>query len=259
MQKILKLIFIILISWSIACSSDEGVNTDNNGELVVGNFVVNFNNIVGEQDLVLQQETYNKSGDESISVSELKYIISNIVLIDANGNEFVYPQEDSYFLINEEVNSSQRLTLQNVNANNYTSIRFGIGVDQSKYPLNGIQNFVPTAEENNMLWSWSAGYIFMRIEGLYSSLQSTDVPFRLHIGSHGQNLDNYKEVSLNFLQPLALSDTETPEININFDVLKLFTGQHEMLLEDKDDIQIDPENAPKITENYVSAFEIGMN
>ena len=245
---------------SLACTSDETLNTNDNetDEPDVGNFVVNFDNVIAEQGLSLQQ-MYDKVGGETISINELKYIISNIVLIDENGNEFVYPQEDSYFLINEAVSSSQRLTLQDVNANNYTGIRFGIGVDQSHYPLNGVQNFVPTAEENNMLWSWSAGYIFMRIEGLYSSSQSTDSPFRLHIGSHGQNLDNYKEVSLDFLQPLAVSETENPEININFDVLKLFSGQHEILLEDKDDIQIDPENAPKITENYLGAFEIALN
>jgi hypothetical protein len=245
----------------MACNSDETVNTNDNNidEPVFGDFIVNFNNIVGSQNLVLQQETYDKIGGETISVSELKYIISNIVLIDVNGNEFVYPEEDSYFLINEAVDSSQRLTLQEVNANNYTAIKFGVGVDQSQYPLNGVQNFVPTAEENSMLWSWSAGYIFMRIEGLYTSSQNTNSPYRLHIGSHGQNLDNYKEVRLDFLQPLALSETNTPEVNINFDVLKIFSGEHTMLLEEKDDIQIDPENAPKITENYTQAFEIGMN
>ena len=240
--------FIITIS----CNSEEN-------DVNPGIVNINFNNKVGNEILNLQQGNYNKNGNETFSVDELKYIISNIVLIDAKGNEFVYPQENSYFLINEEVSTTKRIALQDINANEYTSIRFGIGVDQSRFPLNGVENFVPTAEENNMIWSWSAGYIFMRLEGLYSSTQVTNTPFKYHIGSHGQNLDNYREVSLNFMQPLAVSSSENAEIDINFDVLKLFSGEHNMLLQNKDDVQIDPENAPKIRDNYTNAFEIGLN
>lgn len=249
MQNLIKLLFIFLVCISLSCSSDDEV----------GQISINFNNVVGNENLVLNEANYQKSAGETIEVSELKYIISNIVLIDINGNEFVYPQADSYFLINHEIPDSHRIILQNVNANNYKSIRFGIGIDQSNYPLNGVDNFVPTAEENFMLWSWSAGYIFMKIEGLYTSGQTTDMPFRYHIGSHGQNLDNYTEVSLDFLQPIAISQAQDPEVNVDFDVLKIFSGQYEMRLDDKDDIQIDPDNAPKIRENYAQAFTIGLN
>jgi hypothetical protein len=250
MKSINKILLILTLSLFLACSSDDAE---------VGSIKINFQNFVGDDNLQLNTQTYTKNGGETISIDQLRYIISNIVLIDTNGNEFVYPQEDSYFLINEEFVESKSITLQNVNANNYTNIRFGVGVDQSNYPLNGVDNFVPTAEDNQMMWSWSAGYIFMRIEGSYSSEQTDDGTYRYHIGSHGTNLDNYKEVNLSFTQPLAISETQTPEVNINFDVLKLFSGPHDMLLEDKDDIQIDPENAPKIAENYIKAFEIGMN
>jgi len=256
MKFIDRIILIFFISLLLACNSDNDTPAP---EPEFGEFTVNFKNVVGSEDLQLSSQTYAKNGGENFTVDELKYIISNIVLIDNEGNEFVYPQEDSYFLINQEVVQSQSFTLQNIDANDYSGMRFGIGVDQSNYPLNGVDNFVPTAEENNMLWSWSAGYIFMRMEGTYSSSQTDDGVFRYHIGSHGQNLDNYREVSLDFMQPLAVSETQTPEVNINFDVLKLFSGEFDMLLEDKDDIQVDPENAPKITENYSRAFEIGMN
>lgn len=141
-------------------------------------------------------------------------------MTDVNGNQFAYPQADSYFLIKEEISASKNIQLENFNANTYTSIRFGFGIDQSNYPLNGVDNFVPTAEENDMLWSWSAGYIFLKLEGKYSSEHQNDKGFLYHIGSHGQNLDNYREISLNFSQPLILSLSETPQIDIECDVLK---------------------------------------
>lgn len=248
MKGISKLVIILVFIISLSCSSDDEV----------GNLDIQFTTTLGGEVFLLQN-TYAKNGNENFSVDELKYIISNVILIDNRGNEYIYPQKDSYFLINEEALQSQRITLQNVNANSYTGIRFGIGVDQSNYPLNGVDNFVPTAEENDMMWSWSAGYIFMKIEGTYSSAQTGNSNFRYHIGSHGENLDNYREVSLDFLQPVSINKSQTPKVNIDFDILKLFSAEHEMLLVEKDDIQIDPENAPKITDNYTQAFEIGMN
>ena len=247
-----KCLFIFTLFFLMSCSSD-------NETQEVGDLNINFINKVGDEVLDLNTQTYTKNGGETFNVNELKYIISNIVLTDVNGNQFVYPQEDSYFLINEEVAQSKNIRLANINANNYTSITFGFGVDQSNYPLNGVDNFVPTAEESDMLWSWSAGYIFLKMEGTYSSDTADNKPFLYHIGSHGQNLDNYRDISLNFLQPLALSSSQTPEINIDFDVQKIFNAEFALLLSDKDDIQVDPENAPKIADNVTNAFESVLN
>lgn len=246
-----SLILIICVFLN-ACSSD-------NTSQEVGELQINFTNIVGDSQMELNTQTYAKNGSETFSVDELKYIISNIVLTDTQGNQFVYPQADSYFLINEAVPQSKNIQLNNIDANTYTSITFGFGIDQSNYPLNGVDNFVPTAEDQGMLWAWSAGYKFLKFEGLYSSGTESDKPFLYHIGSHGQNLDNYREISLNFLQPMAVSDADTPEVNIDFDVLKIFNADFALLLSDKDDIQIDPENAPKIVDNITKAFEIGLN
>ena len=91
--------------------------------------------------------TYTNGSGETYEVSELNYIISNIVFIDAGGNEFVYPEADSYFVVNEADAASKNLLLTNVDGSSYTQVRFGIGVDQSNYPLNGVNNFIPRAEE----------------------------------------------------------------------------------------------------------------
>lgn len=248
----------ICLTLLMSCSSDDTTESDDS-QNDVGDLKINFSNTVGDEILNLNAQTYTKNGGETFEVDELKYIISNIVLIDEEGNQFVYPQADSYFLINEEVTNTKSIQLDRIDAKTYTSITFGFGVDQSNYPLNGINNFVPTAEENDMLWSWSAGYKFLKFEGSYSSTNVDSHPFLYHIGSHGQNLDNYREISLNFLQPLALSSSETPQIDIEFDVIKIFNSEHSLLLSDKDDIQIDPVNAPKIVDNITNAFKIVLN
>ena len=259
----MKLIFkhiIITVCISIvllSCSSDNGPSDDNPSEF--GNLTLNFENTVGEVPLEMDNIFYQKNGNETFNVTELKYIISNIVLIDEGGNEFVYPQEDSYFLINEEAQVTKSITLENIDANQYTSIRFGVGVDQSNYPLNGVNNFVPTADDQGMTWSWSAGYIFFKMEGKYSSPSNIEKNFNIHMGSHGTSQDNYREVSLNFLQPLAVREVSQPQLNIKLDILKVFDSAYSLKLREKDDIQVDPVNAPKIAENITKAFEIIMN
>lgn len=115
-------------------------------------------------------------------------------------------------------------------------------------------NFVPTAEEAGMLWTWSAGYKFLKFEGIYATTADTSDAnlFVYHVGSHGANLDNYKEVSLAITKEVTLS-TATEQA-IDFDVSKIFDSTHTMSLVAKDDIQVDPENAPKIAENVRTAF-----
>lgn len=259
MKRILKhlLITACISLVLLSCSSDNDSGIENQSEF--GSLTINFRNAVGNAPLEMDDIYYQKNGNESFNVTELKYIISNIVLIDEAGNEFVYPQEDSYFLINEEAQITRSVTLQNIDANQYTAIRFGVGVDQSNYPLNGVNNFVPTADDQGMTWSWSAGYIFFKMEGKYSSASNLEKNYRLHMGSHGTTQDNYREVSLNFLQPLAVRETSEPQVNIELDLLKIFDSAFSLELREKDDIQVDPENAPKIAENLTNAFEVIMN
>jgi len=259
MKRIFKhLIITVCISVVLlSCSSDNNPAVENEADF--GNMSITFRTSVGDEPLEMDNVFYQKNGNESFNIMELKYIISNIVLIDEDGNEFVYPQEDSYFLINEEAQVTKSIVLENIDANQYTSIRFGVGVDQSNYPLNGVNNFVPTADDQGMTWSWSAGYIFFKMEGRYTSPSNLEKNFLFHMGSHGTSQDNYREVSLNFLQPLAVREVDQPELTIELDLLKVFDSDYALELREKDDIQVDPVNAPKIAENLTNAFEIIMN
>lgn len=241
MKKIILL--LVAASFMTGCFKDED---DNNK-----NLTLQFDNEFSSETIVLENGTYINSSDESLSISTLNYIISNIVLIDGDGEEYTYPVEESYFLVRENDEASQTINLENVPFNNIKTIRFGLGVDQSNYPLNGVNNFVPTAEENNMLWSWSAGYIFFKMEGIFSSVNSQDEPFLYHIGSHGEALDNYKEVTLSYENARAANT-----INIKFDAAKVFAGENEMSLEEKSDIQVDPVYAPQVISNVQQAFSI---
>jgi len=250
-----KISFLLILAIAIISCQDDNGNEPIGATSGDVNF--RFSNMVGTDVLTLNTTSYTNGSAETYEVSELKYIISNIVFIDANGNEFVYPQANSYFVINEENASSKNITLTDVNGGDYTQVRFGFGVDQSNYPLNGINNFVPTAEELGMLWTWSAGYKFLKFEGTFDSATQTDEPFLLHIGSHGTTQDNYREITISLgNNPISVSESPTQSVNVAMDVAKIFDGTNTHSLEEKSEIQVDPVYAPILTGNMQSAFSL---
>lgn len=251
MKKLASIILGSLLL--ISCGDDDKENNGDNNNESTGTVTLKFDNQVEEKSILLESENYTNKSNEIYTITELKYIISNIILIKENGEEYKYPSDKGYFLINEEEANSKTISLTEIPEGNYTKIKFGVGVDQSKYPLNGMANFIPTAEENNMLWSWSAGYIFTKFEGTYTSEGATK-DFKLHIGSHGTTLDNYREVELSLSSQLVVVESETATKSIIADVSKIMDGTSNHSLEEKNDIQVDPDNAPKIADNIITMF-----
>jgi hypothetical protein len=248
---------IILFAFLVVISCK---NDDEGATKTFGNIELNFNNSIDNTPIVLEETSYTNKSNETYTISELKYIISNIVLIKANKEEFKYPVADSYFVINEAKSESKKITLNSIPEGEYTKIRFGFGVDQSKYPFeSGTANFIPTAEENQMLWNWAAGYKFIKFEGMYTANGGSNTDFLIHVGSHGTTLDNYQEITLELPSALTIEKSKSPEIVINVDIAKIFDGINTLSLEQKNSIQVDPVYAPKVAENISTMFSTGVS
>lgn len=250
-----KTLTILLAALTImACKEDE-TQTPNPGTLNL-----TFENVVNG-DLLNLGDSYENNSAETYTINELKYIISNITLTRKDGSLVVLPPEQSYFVINEADTNSQNIQLQGIEAGAYTAVTFGFGVDPTKYPIaSGTLNFIPTAEETGMLWTWSAGYKFIKLEGDYVAQDATEAaPYIVHVGSHGANLDNYKEVTVPLGNDIANTDFSIAEdLNagqtIFFDVAQVFDGANTVSIDNNPDIQVDPVNAPLIATNISTAF-----
>jgi len=249
----MKRIFIIAlaIATMFSCKEDEAQIQE------PGTLNLSFDNTIN------LGESYTNTSGESYTVNELKYIISNITLTRKDGSVVIYPTDQSYFVINEADANSLTVQLNDIEAGAYTSMTFGFGVDPTKYPIeSGTLNFIPTAEEAGMLWTWSAGYKFIKLEGDFITQGGTEEePYLIHVGSHGANLDNYKEITVPLGDDIANTDFNIAEgLNasqtIYFDVAKVFDGPNTISLENKSDIQVDPVNAPLIATNIATAFSV---
>ena len=254
-SNIFKIALIAMISILASCSKGDDINNELTG---TNDLVIEFDNGVNGDDLVLGASTYMNSNGESLKIDRFNYIVSNFVLVTAEGNEFVYPKNESYFVISEEAGETE-VILKNIPAGKYTAIRFGLGVDQEKYQqgAEGQGNFLSLAEEYNMMWSWQAGYKFLNFEGQFTSASVSEATnFKIHMGSHGSSLDNYKKVNLDFNSQALVSSELSPVVHLMVDANKVLDGEHKIRLSEKAVVMVDEVKSPQIAENLTGMFVV---
>lgn len=213
----------------MSCSNDDN-NTIIEG--TTGDAQIYFDNGVAGDALILGN-SYTNSNDEVITINRLNYIISNIKLIKEDGSSYVYPKEESYFIISEEA-GMKTISLENIPAGDYIKITFGIGVDQQRY-LQGEtaqQSFWDLAAQHDLTWTWSTGYRFINFEGEFASPAIEGVlPFQVHQGSNSST-DNYREVTLDLPTTARVREGEMPNIHIKTNVNVILDGANKIILAD---------------------------
>ena len=243
----------------ISCSSDEDGTNDSIELTGSGEVSITFDNGFADNDLVLGSANAANVNGETLTVTRFSYIVSNFRLVNKDGEKYVFPKDESYFIINQETEADD-VELPEIPAGEYTTLVFGIGVDQEKY-LQGAEgqgDFVTLAEENNMMWSWQAGYKFLNFEGNFTSETVTDpTDFKIHMGSHGSSLDNYKEVTLQLPSNILVSDGMDPNIHLKIDAGKILVGATNSIeLSEKSVIMVDAEKSPQIAVNVTEMFVV---
>lgn len=253
--------YVAAIAMALAftsCSNDDNSTPSGNGSLNV-----EFDNVFGSANLILGTQTNTTSQNENLKVSSVKYIISNIVLTKTDGTTYTYPKNLSYFIVDEANEASHVLDLSNIPAGNYSKIKFGIGVDQEQFNLgaSGQGDFFATAQNADMLWSWSAGYKFVAFEGTFTSPTVTsETSFMVHTGQTGTAY-NYTDITLDLPENALVRSTITPQIHVLADVTHIIDGTNKIKLSDNNmggmgAMIMGGANLPLITSNLSSMFEV---
>lgn len=244
-----------------SCSNDDDDATNTiTGEGAIG---LEFDNVFGSANLILNTQINTTSQGENLKVSDVKYIVSNIVLTKEDGSTYTVPKSESYFIVDESDEASQTIELSNVPAGNYTKVKFGIGVDQEQFNLgaDGQGDFLTLADSKGMMWSWSAGYKFVKFEGLFTSASvATDTEFMVHTGQTGTDY-NYTEITLNLPEQATVRTTITPDVHIFANVAKIIDGTNKINLSDNNmggmgAMIMGGANLPLITANLSGMFTV---
>lgn len=255
MKKILAIIAFAMVFTS--CSEDEIINDKLEGKNEV---VIEFDNGFAEDKLLLGTSTYTNGNGEVLTVNSFDYIVSNFVLVTEEGEEFVYPKEESYFIISEGGGDKPKkiqISLKDVPAGKYTKVKFGIGVDQERFKEGQAvqQDFWTLAEKYNLTWSWQAGYKFVVLEGNYKENTTSDEKqYMLHIASRGTTVDLYKEVELP-MDAAIVSKEQSPQLHIKVDANTMLDGKSKIKLSEGATI-MGGDKAATIAENYTEMFMV---
>ena len=238
-------------------------NDDDTAVTGQGKLGVEFDNVFGSKNLILNTDSNTTSQGEVLKISDVKYIISNIVLTKDDGTTFTYPKTKSYFIVDEADAETQEIELENIPAGDYTKIKFGIGVDKAQFDLgaSGQGDFLAKAQEADMLWNWTAGYKFVLFEGTFtSSSVTTATSFMVHTGQTGTDY-NYTEVTLNLPTKALVRTDITPDVHVFADVAKIIDGTNKIKLSDNNmggmgAMIMGGANLPLITANLSNMFTV---
>jgi len=224
----------VLVAFA-SCSSED----DN---AVANNVTLEFNNTFGNTPIVLgdaasSSATVNTSEAGQVHhFSEVKYVVSNIRLIKADGTEIPYNTNDldnGATVINQANPETLSYVLNDFPVGDYTEIKFGLGVRSDLNTLDQVSfpEFYANAgsNETEMHWEWGTGYRFTKIEGFYDT-DNKELSF--HSGStltddadgnFVQGADAYRNITLS-LPTTATVGNNAPTIAIKADFDYLLSG-----------------------------------
>ena len=144
------------------------------------NISLHIHHSVAGKDLIFDNTVYKNKAGQEYTITNFKYYISNIKLIDEAGKAHI--NADSYYLVRHDDSASMDIELTDIPSGKYKSISFLIGVD-SLHNCSGAQSGA-LDPVNGMFWTWNQGYIFFKLEGKSPSSKSSGGIYEYHIGGY---------------------------------------------------------------------------
>jgi len=139
--------------------------------------VININHTWGTtQNFATKTQLIHPDTDDTLNFATFKYYISNIKLLNENGNWWSHPE--SYFLVDFDDQSTLTLTLEDVPTAKYLEMSYVLGVDSLRNVSGAQTGALSTV--HGMFWTWSTGYIMVKAEG--TSPNSSGGSFSYHLG-----------------------------------------------------------------------------
>lgn len=215
-----------------------------------------FDNVVGSEDLRLTTGNYTNAVGEQFTVRSLRYFISNLRLTKTDGSEYIVPQDSSYFFIDESfTNNNPSLKIPE---GEYNGITFMVGVDSLRSCLDVSQRkgvLMPTV--SNYL-DENRGYVFFSMEG--TSAQSPQNRYQFEIAGFGgktsPTINNIKTVTLDLDAGgiAKIKEGNTTVVHILADIAKVFTGTSNISVAANPIIGFEPYSV-NVSNNYALMFQ----
>ena len=143
---------------------------------------------------------------QKLNVNEVKFYISNVALVKADGTEVPVPGLTLNKLKMGTSPQNIEIFRGDAPAGEYRGVRFNVGVPRDLNHQDATTARAPLSVEDGMYWAWNSGYIFLSIHGKTSASGSDknigEKDIALHVGG-----DNHRLV-------VNLADLQKPGTNM---------------------------------------------
>jgi len=211
---------------------------------------VTFVNLVNNAPMTLRDVNYKNPFGETFSINKFKYYVSNLVM---NSSSNSFSENDSYHLINQGDSASLSFIF-NIPTGVYNSFSFLLGVD-SLHNVSGAQKDA-LDPVNDMFWTWSTGYVMVKMEGKSASSPLNNT-FEFHIGGFSGANSVLKKINLDLShKTLIVNQNKTAEIVVKCDADTWWKKPHDIKISVNPNITSPGLLAKKISDNYSKMFSV---
>jgi len=258
--QIFNTLFILaIITGFTSCKKDDVMPSGTETGILTLDFDPRFGDQAFDFDV-----NFTLSNGEIVKFSTFKYFISNIELIKNGQVAYTVPKKESFFLIDNSKTASRTIQLSDIPVDNYTEIRFIVGIDS-------LTNTLPVEERTGtldvgttaagMYWAWNSGYIFLKVEGTSETNPAEDKSFQYHIGGFGgystPTVNNIRTVSVyrTDYAPISIQANKTRDAHILVDLKKLFETPTPFSVAENSMVMLSPFSTT-ISGNYMNMFTL---
>lgn len=181
-----------------------------------GTLTINFNHYWDGEKVTsadFDDTVFLNADGEKLTISRLRYLISNLTLHQANGTN---TKLSDYYLVDlAGLNSNTSITIDDAPVGTFSNATFTFGFNETDNVDGGYTDL------NSASWNWPAmlggGYHFMQLDGKYGTT-GTENPFNYHMGtarvSMGVFEQNYIDITID---GFTTTGDATLEIKMNID------------------------------------------
>ena len=183
MLKFNTFLFILMISVFLAASCTKHEK---------GIVEIIFTHTVDNMPVQFNQLIYINAAGTQYQVNEIKYFISRIFFIDAEGKSIEIKQNDGIHYVDCSLKNTLRWEIDEIPPRDYTAISFVFGLDEN----DNISNRFVNPPECNFSWPdyLGGGYHYMQINGKFLNKEGNIQNMNIHTGI-GQLYDENHEVT----------------------------------------------------------------
>ena len=254
MKRALKKLFLLIVIGTAIPAAGS--------ELQV-NFVPRFNHA----PLVFDSPTNLTAAGQAISVTRLDFLLSNLALHRTDG---AWIGQAGWFGFINAREGRTGFALANIPDGSYDRIRFHIGLesavnhgDATQWPAGHPLN----PEVNQLYWGWSREYVFLALEGHWSSVAAvydrrTDVENPTVTDRHHNGFSYHLATDRELMTvelPVALDLHASRELQLALEVDKIFAVPNRIELSDRTDTTHSRTNdmlAAQLRQNIEHAFTV---